>query len=191
MSKTLSQLFSHSFTQVNDTCSIKILSLKDVPTLFTLTDNSRVHLAAFLPWLDFVKTIDDTKEFVLNAEKRLLTNKGIELGVYFNRELAGVLGIHTIDWDSSTATLGYWLGDTFTGHGLMISSTKYLVHKLLVELEINCVEIHCAVDNLKSRAIPERLNFKNERCLQAKWINGQFVDHLIYTMLREDWLRLN
>jgi len=57
------------------------------------------------------------------------------------------------------------------------------------ELNLNKVEIRAALENKKSRGIPERLNFVNEGCnRQAEWLYDHYVDHVIYGMLAEEWI---
>ncbi|ORX93290.1 acyl-CoA N-acyltransferase [Basidiobolus meristosporus CBS 931.73] len=189
MPSKLIDVFSNSCTKVTNHCSIKPLSPTEAEGLFALTDSSRAHLSVFLPWLDSVKTAEDSRKFILDAEQQLQENNGLQLGVYSDKVLAGVLGVHKINWTNSYATLGYWLGKEFLGQGLMTSATRYLVDRLFVDLEINRVEIHCAFGNLKSRAIPERLHFKREEQIRTECLQGQLVDHYVYAMLREDWLR--
>ena len=53
---------------------------------------------------------------------------------------------------------------------------------------LNRIELKTAVKNLKSQAIPNKLNFKKEGILrQAEFVNNEFVDLYIYSMLKEDW----
>ena len=53
---------------------------------------------------------------------------------------------------------------------------------------LNRVEIRCAVENRRSRAIPERLGFQSEGTIrEAEWLYDHFVDHVIYGMLASDW----
>ncbi|WP_336296604.1 GNAT family protein [Bacillus pinisoli] len=54
-------------------------------------------------------------------------------------------------------------------------------------MDLNRVEIRVADENIKSRAIPERLGFINEGKVQnAEWLYDHYVDHIIYSKLRED-----
>jgi ribosomal-protein-serine acetyltransferase len=50
------------------------------------------------------------------------------------------------------------------------------------------VEIRAASGNKKSRAVPERLGFKQEGCIrQAEWLYDHYVDHVVYGMLDLEW----
>lgn len=62
-----------------------------------------------------------------------------------------------INWSNKTAYIGYWLGEEFQGNGIMTKVAKTLTDYAFNELNLNKVEIRAAVENEKSRAIPERL----------------------------------
>lgn len=70
----------------------------------------------------------------------------------------------------------------------MTRAVKALTHYAFHELNLNRVDIRAAVENKKSRSIPERLGFVNEgRLRQAEWLYDRYVDCIIYGMLAEDW----
>jgi ribosomal-protein-serine acetyltransferase len=72
----------------------------------------------------------------------------------------------------------------------MTRACRALLDSPFSELDLNRVEIQCAEQNRKSRAIPERLGFVQEGVIrQAEWIQGHFNDHVVYSMLRDEWRR--
>lgn len=55
-------------------------------------------------------------------------------------------------------------------------------------LKLNKVEIRAAIENKKSRSIPERLGFVNEGSIrQAEWLYDHFVDQIVYGILAIEW----
>lgn len=87
-----------------------------------------------------------------------------------------------------SAQIGYWLGKDYQGRGIMTRAVIALVEYGFNRMGLNRVEIHAAVQNEKSRSMPEKLGFLNEGCIrQAEWLYDHYVDHMVYGMLAEEW----
>ena len=55
-------------------------------------------------------------------------------------------------------------------------------------LHLNRVELRCASTNERSIRLAERLGFTREGMLrQEEYLNGVFVDHLVYGLLRSEF----
>lgn len=177
------------FHTVNENIQLKILEMRDADELFRLSDRNRNYLRAWLPWVDHTVSVEQSKEFIQHSLKQFADNNGFNLGIYYKNTLAGCIGLHCIDWSNRKTSIGYWLAEEYQGLGLMTSACKALIHFIFHDLGLNRVEIRAAVFNSKSRAIPERLNFQQEGIIrQAEWLSDHYVDHVVYGMLREDWL---
>jgi ribosomal-protein-serine acetyltransferase len=57
---------------------------------------------------------------------------------------------------------------------------------------LNRIQINCNVENVRSRAVPERLGFKLEGVhRQVEKVQGKFGDWAVYAMLRDEWAQKN
>ncbi|MHB9146188.1 MAG: GNAT family N-acetyltransferase [Symbiobacteriia bacterium] len=178
-------MFTH---QIDEDVQLKLLDLSDTPAIFALVDRSRDYLRQWLPWVDGTQAVDDLRTFIQSTLDQFAADNGFQAGILYRGELAGVIGYHLIDRRNRKTSIGYWLGQEFQGHGLMTKATRALVDIAFHEYGLNRVEIRAATGNLKSRAIPERLGFRNEGCsLQAEWLYDHFIDHVIYGVLAADW----
>lgn len=173
---------------IDDKTALKMLDLQDAKELFTLTVESKEKLREWLPFIDYTKSVDDTKNFIQSTMKQFSENNGFQAGIWYEGKIAGVIGFHKIDWNNKSTSIGYWLGNDYVGLGLMTKSVEAFIDYAFKEIKLNRVEIRAAVENKKSRAIPERLGFTEEGCVrQAEWLYDHYVDHVVYGMLAADW----
>jgi ribosomal-protein-serine acetyltransferase len=155
--------------------------------LFELTNRNREYLKAWLPWLDSVLKPTDTRDFIDLQLARFSQGKAIHQTIFFNGRIAGVLGFNEIDNVNGIGHLGYWLGQEFTGQGIMTKCVNDLIHQGFTYWQLQRIEIRCAVRNKKSRAIPERLGFKNEGTINnAEKVYGEYFDHVIYGLIHKN-----
>jgi ribosomal-protein-serine acetyltransferase len=173
---------------VDQELQLLLLESRHAQPLFELVDRNRVSLREWLPWVDTTTTEEHVKQFIVSGLQQFAGNKGFQCAIYYRGQLAGTIGLHTIDWPNKKTSIGYWLAPEFEGSGLMTRSCKALVNAAFTELGLNRLEIRAAVHNVKSRAIPERLGFSLESVnRQSQWLNDRYVDFAVYVMLAEDW----
>lgn len=164
-----------------------ILEEKHAEELYALTDSNRVHLRQWLPWVDATRSPEDSKSFIKAGLQQLASGNGFHAGIRYHGKLAGVIGFPKFDHNNRIAIIGYWLGKEYTGKGIMTKSCAAMIDYAFNDVGMNRVEIYCATDNLKSRAIPERLGFKQEGIIRdAEWLYDHYVDGVIYGMLARD-----
>ncbi len=74
------------------------------------------------------------------------------------------------------------------GKGIVTQACQAIIDYIFDDLKLNRVEIRCATQNVRSRAIPERLGFKTEGILrQSEWLYNHFVNHIVYGLLVSEW----
>ena len=173
---------------VDDEIKLRLLEPRHADALFALVDSNRQHLRQWLPWLNDNIAVSDTSRFIKATQKQFADDSGFVSGIWYCDELVGVIGHNRIDWENRISWPGYWLAGKFQGKGIMTKSCRALIHHAFTELQLNRIDIRCAVENSKSRAIPERLGFQQEGVIrQAEWLYDKFVDHIVYGMLKSDW----
>ncbi len=68
------------------------------------------------------------------------------------------------------------------------AACRVLIDHAFDSLKLNRVEMHCGVENKKSRKIAEKLGFREEGVIrQSGWLHDHFVDYVIYGMLSSEW----
>jgi ribosomal-protein-serine acetyltransferase len=176
--------------RLNDVVALELLEERHAEELFAVTDANRAHLRRWLPWLDGTKGPEDTRAFIRVTRKQLLDNNGFQTAIRYRGDLVGVVGHHGISWSNRSTSLGYWLAEAVQGRGIMTEAVRTYVQHAFETLKLNRVEVRCAVENMKSRAIPERLAFQREGTIrQAEWLYDHFVDHVVYATLASEWKR--
>lgn len=174
------------FTLHNDS-ELRLLEPRHAEDLFLVTDKSRAYLREWLPWVDFTKNVSDSKHFIEGTLKQFGNNDGFQAGIWYKGELAGVIGLHGINWANKATSIGYWLGEGFRGKGLMTAACQAVIDYGFTELGLKRIEIRVATENYKSQAIPERLGFQKEGCTRsAEFLYDRYVDHYVYGLIKED-----
>jgi ribosomal-protein-serine acetyltransferase len=112
----------------------------------------------------------------------------LRAGIWLQSNLAGIASLHNTIWADRKASLGYWLGASFQGQGLVTKACRVLISHSFSELKLNRLEIQCAPENERSRKVAERLGFRKEGVLrQSWWSRDHFVDQVVYGLLASEW----
>ena len=114
----------------------------------------------------------------------------MQLALLQGEQIVGVAGFHAIDWARKSTSIGYWLAADRQGSGTMTVAVCALLDHAFDRWELKRVEIRAGVLNARSRAIPERLGFREEGVLRsAERIGTRVIDHVVYVMTARDWRR--
>jgi ribosomal-protein-serine acetyltransferase len=173
---------------IDDELALGLLELRHAEALFKLTDENRRHLRPWLPWVDSTTTVEDTRSFIRRGLKQFARGGGLQAGLWFHGEIVGCIGLHEIHPELRRTEFGYWLSEPFQGRGIVTRACRQLCSYAFDELGLHRVVIRCAPENLESRAIPDRLSFKQEGTLRAEGVTAKgFIDLVVYGLLAREW----
>lgn len=102
--------------------------------------------------------------------------------------LIGDVGIHFIGPDNLQAEVGCTLHKEFHGKGYAKEALSGIVDHLFRELNKHRITTSIDPGNMPSIRLVERLGFRKEAHFkESLYLNGKWVDDLIYAMLSREW----
>lgn len=176
--------------------TIRTLHPDDTEELFSLLEQNRSRLR---PWVDpsaLPETVQAARKFAIECYFGSLDpliaidtpyiaemmpyfpamNPPMEMGIWLNGNLAGEITLTRLPDSETTAEFGYWIAADKEGSGVITRCVAALMHYAIDNMGIERFIIGCAVENQRSRAIPERLGYQ----LQATIPNGEVVGQSVY-----------
>lgn len=170
--------------QLTDEISICLSVPQFSDELYSLTDRNRSFLRRWLPWLDETRSVEDTRSFLRHQLLRYARGESLHATIFYRGAICGVAGFNSIDHDNHIGYIGYWLGEEYNGKGIMTTVVRDLIAIGRDFYGLQKVDIRCATANIRSRSIPERLNFAHEGTLRrAERVYDSWYDHEVYALL--------
>ena len=178
--------------KVDHEINLQLFQQQDCSELFQLVESNRNHLREWLPWVDNITSSHQYFPIIYAWLKQYADHNGLYAGIRFKGKLVGVISLNSIDWNNQQTSLGYYLGKGYEGKGIMTKTVQAILFYIFLHLHLHRVEVRCGVHNKKSRAIPERLGFKQEGVIRdGEFLYDHYHDLVVYGMLSHDWLNQN
>jgi ribosomal-protein-serine acetyltransferase len=172
---------------IAEDAELRLWEAGDAAELTEAIAANREHLATWLPWAQ-TQGFQDSVEYLDLKRLQVEANDGFEAALLVDGEIAGGVGFHRVDWGNRSTSIGYWLAADAQGRGLMTAAVAALLDYAFFEWDLHRVIIEVVVGNERSRAIPERLGFRQEAILrEAKLVHGDHEDTWLYAMLAPEW----
>jgi len=167
---------------------MRLLDSADAEELYALIDANREYLSRWMPFVSQTRSTADSLAFIRSARRQLTENRGMQMAILSGVQIIGVAGFHRIDWTSRSTSIGYWLAEERQGAGTMTLAARAMVDHAFSVWRLHRVEIRAGIENHRSRAIPERLGFREDGVLRgAERIGPRVIDHVIYAMTAAEW----
>jgi ribosomal-protein-serine acetyltransferase len=178
-------MFAHA---ISESIELRLLEARHATEFFELVRNNLERLAVWCPWLEDVETEAKTEAFLSVKLRRFAEGNGFTAGLFEAERLIGVIALEYVDHANRTTEIGYWLAAGAERRGLIMSACQHLISHAFDGLGVVRVQIRCATENARSRAIPEKLGFTQEGVVrQGERLPDRYVDLVIYGMLKDEW----
>lgn len=174
--------------RIDEDTELRLHQDRHAEELFALVDRNREYLREWLPWLDSTITVEDEQAFIKASLEAFARGQLLPLGIWHQGKLAGTIGLVGIDAVGRKGEIGYWISEDQQGKGLITRACSAVLSYGFDELGLNRIIIRAAVENSRSRAVPERLGFTYEGTeRQSEWHYDHFKDVAVYSMLADEW----
>lgn len=173
---------------VDENVHLELWAERHAVATFEMIDKNRNSLREWLAFVDNMQSVEQIYNYSKFALQR--NADGLEAGfVIFENDIAvGRIGINRIVKENKIGEIGYWIIEAAAGKGIVTACSKAMLDYGFSNLNLNRIEIKCAVENIKSARVAEKLNFTKEGILrQAEWLNGKFVDLYLFSLLKSEW----
>jgi ribosomal-protein-serine acetyltransferase len=169
--------------------ALRLLEECDADEIFAVIDANREHLGPWMPWVEREHKPADLLSFIRATRKQIADNDGLQTAIVDpDGRIVGMVGFHSVDWLNRKSSIGYWLARDEQGRGTMTEGVRAYVDQAFTTWKLNRITIQAAVENVRSRAIPERLGFREEGILrEVERIGDRMLDDVVYSMLAADW----
>ncbi|MFX1411061.1 MAG: GNAT family N-acetyltransferase [Promethearchaeota archaeon] len=150
-------------------------------------NNPRVRIYArhVLP-----RTVQQIKKYLENQKKKERTFIDFEIWLKVDKKPIGDIGLFNINWFDRKAYVGLTIGELECwGQGICTEAVKLITGYSFNELNLNKLYAYIYAPNIASFRCFEKNGYKCEATLkQDVYINGEFLDTYLYSILKEDWM---
>ncbi len=176
----------------DDDVYLAVLERDDAGALYALVEANRERLGRWLPWARSGGPEVQERFVAEVAQPSLARGPGIQAAVWRGEELIGAAGVHEVDERSRSGSIGYWLDARHEGRGVVTKVVRALVNRcfsepLLGGEPFERLTVLADVENLRSRAVAERLGFAFEGVMRRQNRGPDRPDMAVYSLLRSEW----
>src|SRR5689334_7448554 len=165
---------------IDDNILLRTYQPEDAAALFRAVDKSRQHLRPWLSWVDATTKQEQSAGFIQQSLAQLSSQQSLSLGIFYNQEIIGGMGLHEWNHYIKKAQIGYWIDKDFEGQGIITTCATRFIDFIFEKLGLNKIELHFMPHNKRSAAVAEKLGAKVEGIIrQSHMMNGRLEDIVI------------
>ncbi len=162
----------------------------DAPLLAAAISESIEHLLPWMPWAaDEPEPLQAKIERLRRFRANFDLDRDFVYGIFTPQEkrLLGGTGLHP-RIGNNALEIGYWIHKDYIGRGYATETSAALTKVAFEINKVERVEIHCAVENARSAAVPRKLGFRHEATLKDRsFANGHTCDQMVWSMFASEY----
>ena len=98
--------------------ALRLLEESDAEEFYGLIAPIARTCARWMPWAPGTSVPEDVLPFIRSTRQQIADNDGMQTVILDpDGRIAGMVGVHGIDWANRKTTIGYWLAGEHQGSG--------------------------------------------------------------------------
>lgn len=174
-----------------DCVILKHPHVRDYPMWRDLREKSRALLQKREPaWDPSALSLEDFRHYVQTYQRGAKSGRAHAFFIWHTTERHFLGACHLTNirrGAAQMASLGYWLGTPFHGHGYMRQAVGLVCHYAFHTIGLHRIEAACMPDNIASQQLLIKNGFVEEgyagHYLQ---INGRWEDHVLFGLTQKE-----
>lgn len=170
--------------------TLKAPDIEYAPLMQQAIQESIDDLKKWLTWATHIPSVEECKERATTDLEAFKERRDLPFYIFTKDEqnFIGRAGLHHIDWSVPKFEIGYWIRTSCQHQGYATEAVQLLTKFVFHELNANRVEIRCDDNNLRSRAIPQKLVFRLEGVLYNETLtpDGRLRNTMVFAKTRDD-----
>jgi RimJ/RimL family protein N-acetyltransferase len=135
----------------------------------------------------------ETLDHLRSLGDALIKATAVTWAIEYAGRAVGSIDLHELAydlraWRVDRAELGYWLAPPLWRHGLMTEAAQAVVQAGFELLGLHKISVGCLVENIGSRRVIEKLNFRPLGSLEDDvWFDNRWWSVLRYELTASEW----
>jgi ribosomal-protein-serine acetyltransferase len=175
--------------QIDEEISLELQAPEQAEELFTLLDSNREFIAEHLPWAKRCYTLDDFRHYMQRDLQGMASERRWAWLIRYKGQAVGRIGIFITFPEMGEAELNYWLGQSFTGKGIITRAARVVTDFAFGTLHLNHVLIGFSDTNPKSGGVAKRIGYQYEFTKRKDDLHGnEWRDLHFWGTTAKEWL---
>jgi ribosomal-protein-alanine N-acetyltransferase len=164
---------------------LRRLTVDDVDALYAIFSDPEVSRFLAIPRH---RDRADTERFLAAIQEGFRAGSLYQWGIEQAGRLAGTCTLGDIDWGNRRAEIGFALGRSAWGQGLMPDALRALIEHGFGALGLHRIEADVDPRNEASLRLLDKLGFRREGYLRERYLkDDEIQDSVFLGLLRGDW----
>ena len=167
--------------------SIRLYEPADADELAAAVVESVAEIGQWMGWCRPDYSADQAREWIESQQELVRSGLAFEFAIRGGGgAYLGGCGVNQVNRAHRFANLGYWVRASATGRGVAPAAARLVADRVFRETDLVRLEIVCAVGNVRSQRVAEKVGAVREGVLRRRLIipSGP-TDAVMYSLVRE------